>query len=89
MMRGTRTRCAAFAVCGSFCTLDAALDAARALRGQGWELLPVMSFAAGQDTRFGRASGWRHQLEGQRAVRFWIPCRRWSLSAHGIWPTPS
>ena len=47
MMRGTRTRCAAFAVCGSFCTLDAALDAARALRGQGWELLPVMSFAAG------------------------------------------
>ena len=44
--------------------LDAALDAARALRGQGWELLPVMSFAAGQDTRFGRASGWRHQLEG-------------------------
>lgn len=64
MMRGTRTRCAAFAVCGSFCTLDAALDAARALRGQGWELLPVMSFAAGQDTRFGRGTGWRQQLEG-------------------------
>ena len=63
-MRGTRTRCAAFAVCGSFCTLDAALDAARALRGQGWELLPVMSFAAGQDTRFGRGMGWRQQLEG-------------------------
>ena len=40
------------------------MDAARALRGQGWELLQVMSFAAGQDTRFGRASGWRHQLEG-------------------------
>ena len=58
-----KRRCAAFAVCGSFCTLEAALDAARALRGQGWELLPVMSFAAGQDTRFGRASGWRHQLE--------------------------
>ena len=64
MMRGTRTRCAAFAVCGSFCTLDAALDAARALRGQGWELLPVMSFAAGQDTRFGRGAGWRQQLGG-------------------------
>ena len=42
-----KRRCAAFAVCGSFCTLEAALDAARALRGQGWELLPVMSFAAG------------------------------------------
>ena len=63
-MREMRTRCAAFAVCGSFCTLDAALDAARALRGQGWELLPVMSFAAGQDTRFGRGAGWRQQLEG-------------------------
>ena len=37
-----KRRCAAFAVCGSFCTLEAALDAARALRGQGWELLPVM-----------------------------------------------
>ena len=31
-----KRRCAAFAVCGSFCTLEAALDAARALRGQGW-----------------------------------------------------
>ena len=30
-----KRRCAAFAVCGSFCTLEAALDAARALRGQG------------------------------------------------------
>ena len=37
-----KQRCAAFAVCGSFCTLEAALDAARALRGQGWELLPVL-----------------------------------------------
>ena len=26
-----KRRCAAFAVCGSFCTLEAALDAARAL----------------------------------------------------------
>ena len=40
-----KRRCAAFAVCGSFCTLEAALDAARALRGQGWELLPVMSLS--------------------------------------------
>ena len=24
----------------------------------------VMSFAAGQDTRFGRGTGWRQQLEG-------------------------
>lgn len=57
------TRCAAFAVCGSFCTLNAALDSARALTAEGWELLPVMSFATGQDTRFGPAAHWRHQLE--------------------------
>ena len=36
----------AFAVCGSFCTLEAALQSARALTAQGWQLLPVMSFAA-------------------------------------------
>ena len=36
----------AFAVCGSFCTLDAALAAAETLNRQGWELLPIMSFAA-------------------------------------------
>ena len=83
-----KRRCAAFAVCGSFCTLEAALDAARALRGQGWELLPVMSFAAGQDTRFGRASGWRHQLEGLTGRPVLDTLQGWSLSAHGIWPTP-
>lgn len=30
----------AFAVCGSFCTLEAALQSARALTAQGWQLLP-------------------------------------------------
>ena len=39
----------AFAVCGSFCTLEAALAAAQQLTEQGWELLPIMSFAAKQD----------------------------------------
>ena len=53
----------AFAVCGSFCTLEAALQSARALTAQGWQLLPVMSFAARQDTRFGRASEWKERLE--------------------------
>lgn len=62
-MRQEEMRRAAFAVCGSFCTLGAALDAARALVAEGWELLPVMSFAAGQDTRFGPAESWRNQLE--------------------------
>ena len=53
----------AFAVCGSFCTLETALHAAQQLTGQGWELLPVMSFAAGQDSRFGTAAFWRRRLE--------------------------
>lgn len=55
--------CLAFAVCGSFCTLDAALQAAQALQEQGWELLPVMSFAARQDTRFGTGESWKQRLE--------------------------
>ena len=37
---------AAFAVCGSFCTLGAAAAQAEQLVRQGWELLPVMSYAA-------------------------------------------
>lgn len=52
----------AFAVCGSFCTLDAALHAAEALAAQGWELWPIMSFAAQQDTRFGTGKFWRDRL---------------------------
>ena len=40
--------CLAFAVCGSFCTLEDALGAAQALTAQGWTLLPIMSFAAQQ-----------------------------------------
>ena len=55
---------AAFAVCGSFCTLGAAAAQAEQLVRQGWELLPVMSFAASRlDTRFGRASEWKERLE--------------------------
>ena len=55
---------AAFAVCGSFCTLGAAAAQAEQLVRQGWELLPVMSFAASRlYTRFGRASEWKERLE--------------------------
>ena len=67
MNENTTTRpargCVAFAVCGSFCTLGAAVEQAARLRAQGWELLPVMSYAAAQlDTRFGRAEDWRRAL---------------------------
>ena len=55
---------AAFAVCGSFCTLGAAVAQAEQLVRQGWELLPVMSYAAsGLNTRFGRADEWKARLE--------------------------
>ena len=54
----------AFAVCGSFCTLGAAVAQAEQLVRQGWELLPVMSYAAsGLNTRFGRAEEWKDRLE--------------------------
>ena len=53
----------AFAVCGSFCTLAPALTAAQTLVRQGWELLPVMSFTAEQDTRFGTGNSWKNRLE--------------------------
>ena len=54
----------AFAVCGSFCTLGTAVAQAEQLVRQGWELLPVMSFAAsGLNTRFGRAEEWKQRLE--------------------------
>lgn len=57
-------RRAAFAVCGSFCTLETALRQAARLTAAGWELLPVMSFAVSRlDTRFGRAADWKRQLE--------------------------
>lgn len=54
----------AFAVCGSFCTLGAAVAQAEQLVRQGWELLPVMSYAASDlNTRFGRADEWKARLE--------------------------
>ena len=54
----------AFAVCGSFCTLGTATAQAGRLVQQGWELLPVMSYAAsGLNTRFGRADEWKDRLE--------------------------
>lgn len=59
-LRGT----VAFAVCGSFCTLGPAVAQAGQLVRQGWDLLPVMSFAAaGLNTRFGRGEEWKRRLE--------------------------
>ena len=44
--------------------LGAAVAQAEQLVRQGWELLPVMSYAAsGLNTRFGRADEWKDRLE--------------------------
>ena len=54
----------AFALCGSFCTFEAAVPQAARLAALGWQVLPVMSFAAANtDTRFGQAAGWKARLE--------------------------
>ena len=54
----------AFGLCGSFCTLENTMEALRALRRAGWEILPVLSEpTALLDTRFGTAAHWRQQVE--------------------------
>jgi dipicolinate synthase subunit B len=59
-----RPRRVAFAVCGSFCTLEAALPQAARLVEMGWEVLPILSESVARlDTRFGRAADWRIRLE--------------------------
>lgn len=63
-MKQQRQGTIAFAVCGSFCTLGTAVAQAEQLVRQGWELLPVMSYAASHlNTRFGRAEVWKERLE--------------------------
>lgn len=54
----------AFALCGSFCTFEAAVPQAARLAAMGWQVLPIMSFAASStDTRFGTAAEWKARLE--------------------------
>lgn len=54
----------AFGLCGSFCTLESTMPVIQTLKDQGWDVLPVMSFAAAtMDTRFGTAALWRKQVE--------------------------
>ena len=63
-MNGQQMGTVAFALCGSFCTFGAAVPQAARLAAMGWQVVPVMSFAAAStDTRFGSAAGWKSQLE--------------------------
>lgn len=63
-MNGEHKGSLAFALCGSFCTFETAVPQAARLAALGWQVLPVMSFAAAAtDTRFGPAAGWKARLE--------------------------
>ena len=53
-----------FAMCGSFCTFEAAMDQLRGLVKAGYQVIPIMSQNAyGTDTRFGRASDFVWEAE--------------------------
>ena len=53
-----------FAMCGSFCTFQKALDAAKNLKSAGADIIPIMSETAySTDTRFGTALNFRKELE--------------------------
>ena len=56
-------RTVVFALCGSFCTFETVLPQIIRLRACGWEVLPMLSYAASAlDTRFGRAADWKTTL---------------------------
>lgn len=51
-----------FAMTGSFCNFELALGAMKELRESGFAVLPIMSFAACRDSRFGRAEDWKSRI---------------------------
>ena len=60
-----------FAMCGSFCTFDKAIEQITLLRAQGAEVTPIMSQTAySTDTRFGKATDINDQIENicQRSI---------------------
>ncbi|MBQ6268031.1 MAG: dipicolinate synthase subunit B [Clostridia bacterium] len=55
---------AGFAFCGSFCTLQQAVQQMESLVKRGVEIYPIMSAAAAEtDTRFGTAQEWIERIE--------------------------
>ena len=53
-----------FAMCGSFCTFKKAIEQMKALKDEGYNILPIMSFNAYcTDTRFAKASDVISQIE--------------------------
>ncbi|MDQ5983331.1 MAG: Dipicolinate synthase subunit B [Eubacteriales bacterium SKADARSKE-1] len=53
-----------FALCGSFCTLDKAIEQMKRLVELNYDVLPIMSEAVyNTDTRFGKASDFKNKVE--------------------------
>lgn len=53
-----------FAMCGSFCTFSRIIPQIKLLADSGYEVLPIMSETAySTDTRFGKASNFRREIE--------------------------
>ncbi|WP_444658587.1 dipicolinate synthase subunit B [Caproiciproducens sp. R2] len=53
-----------YALCGSFCTFDKAIEQIRVLVEAGYDILPIMSQnAATTDTRFGKADDFIWEIE--------------------------
>ena len=54
-----------FAMTGSYCTFDAALDALKELKETGADITPILSFNAGStDTRFMKCAELKLMLSG-------------------------
>ncbi len=54
-----------YALCGSFCTFARSVEILQTLCGEGYDIQPIMSETAyTTDTRFGRCSLFREQIEG-------------------------
>lgn len=53
-----------YAMCGSFCTFDRAIQQMQVLKDIGYDIVPIMSeTAANTDTRFGRANDFMWEAE--------------------------
>ena len=53
-----------YALCGSFCTFEKAIEQMREIAGKGYEILPIMSDNAyATDTRFGKAADFIWEIE--------------------------
>ena len=63
MNSGTKGIRIGFALTGSFCTLDSAVEQMEILRAEGNIILPVISFnVRDTDSRFGTAAYWRKRI---------------------------